>query len=131
MTASGGQALVPEQDREIEDGLRLRTKARVDWARGPSLPSMLSGRPTTSPPTPWRSARAGSRQASGVNFTRLMVSSGVAMRRSTSERARPIVFVPRSTPSSRARGGKPVHQGDQVVVAAGHAWLLRRAYSAL
>ena len=26
---------------------RLRTKARVAWARGPSLPSMLSGRPST------------------------------------------------------------------------------------
>src|SRR5262249_42379831 len=28
---------------------RLRAKARVDWARGPSLPSMLIGRPGTEP----------------------------------------------------------------------------------
>lgn len=30
---------------------RLRTKARVDCARGPSLPSMFSGRPTINPAT--------------------------------------------------------------------------------
>ena len=31
-------------------GWRLRTKARVDCARGPSLPSMLTGSPTITPP---------------------------------------------------------------------------------
>src|SRR3954463_14243152 len=35
---------------------RLRAKARVDCARGPSVPSMLTGRPSTKAAA-WRSAR--------------------------------------------------------------------------
>ena len=64
-------------------GLRLRTKARVDCTRGPSLPSMLSGRPITSPPTACCSHRARSRAASGVNLHR--ADRLAAARRSAAE----------------------------------------------
>ena len=46
----GREPLVPEPDRQLGTACaRLRAKARVDCARGPSLPSMLMGRPSTKP----------------------------------------------------------------------------------
>ena len=45
---------------------KLRAKARVDCARGPSLPSMLMGRPSTKPTTLRSPAIASSRAASGL-----------------------------------------------------------------
>ena len=81
-------------------GAQLRMKAWVDWARGPSLPSMFSGRPMTKATTSCFFASSTMRATSLVNLVRWMVSSGVAMRRSTSDRARPMVLVPRSRPIS-------------------------------
>ena len=52
--------------------------------------------------------------ASAVNFERLMVSNGDAMRRSTSDRARPSVFVPRSMPRRRAPGQGAEASTEQV-----------------
>lgn len=80
---------------------KLRTKARVDCARAPSLPSILSGRPTTKAATLNSSARASKCAASAENLPRFSVSRGVARRRSTSDKASPIVLVPRSMPINR------------------------------
>ena len=57
-------------------GARLRAKARTDWVRGLSLPSRLSGRPTTSPAMLSRSMKAVSAARSAVNLVRRMVSAG-------------------------------------------------------
>ena len=83
---------------------RLRAKARVDCARGPSLPSMLRGRPSTSPPIRRAEARVSRVAASAANFVRRTVCSGEAMRRLVSETATPMVRVPRSRPISARPG---------------------------
>ena len=57
---------------------RLRANDRVDCARGPSVPSIFNGRPSTSPTILRSSASAFSRSASGVNFFRRIVSTLVA-----------------------------------------------------
>src|SRR6185437_2877115 len=85
---------------------KLRAKARADCADGPSLPSMLSGRPTTIPPTPCAATIASSLAASAVNLPRASVSIGVATVSSVSESAIPMVFSPRSRPRSLARSGR-------------------------
>ena len=85
---------------------RLRAKARVDCARGPSLPSMLTGSPSTKPAALRSEATARRRAASAANFLRLTVSTAVAMRRSGSLVATPIVLLPRSRPISAPRRGK-------------------------
>src|SRR5579871_4242131 len=81
---------------------KLRAKARADCADGPSDPSMLSGRPTTSPPTCWAKMIASSFSASVSNLLRFNVSRGVATDSEVSESASPIVFSPRSSPRRRA-----------------------------
>ena len=86
---------------------RLRANWRTDWVRGPSPPTRVSGRPTTRPPTLWRSINASSRAMSSRKRRRRMVSNGVAMMRRVSESARPIVLVPTSRPSSRRRPARP------------------------
>src|SRR3546814_4137471 len=54
---------------------RFRANCRVDWQRGPSLPFMLTGKPTTSPPTSCPRMRASNDSASFVNFVRRRVRS--------------------------------------------------------
>ena len=85
---------------------KLRAKARVDCARGPSEPSMLIGRPSTKPIALRSAASASSRLASVVNFLRATVSTPVASLRSGSLAATPMVLVPRSSPISAPRAGK-------------------------
>ena len=51
---------------------KLRAKARVDCARGPSLPSMLMGRPSTKPTALRSPDIASSRAASALNALRWM-----------------------------------------------------------
>src|SRR5262249_54185787 len=79
--------------------------ARVDCARGPSLPSMLIGSPSTNPAAFRSEAIASSRAASSLNALRWMVSTPVASLRSGSETATPMVLVPRSRPTSAPRAG--------------------------
>ena len=83
-----------------ESGPKLRAKARAACALGPSDPSMLSGKPMISAAASNSSMSQTSRAASLPNFVRRIVTSGVAIRRSTSERARPMVLAPRSAPIS-------------------------------
>jgi hypothetical protein len=84
---------------------RLRAKARVDWQRGPSVPSMLSGNPITSPAISRARAISISRPASAVNFVRRTVSSGEATDRIRSDTATPIVFSPKSRPMRAPTAG--------------------------
>src|SRR6266404_1656595 len=85
---------------------KLRAKARVDCARGPSLPSMLMGRPSTKPTTLRSLDIASSRAASALNALRWIVSTPVASRRSGSDTATPMVLVPRSRPIRAPRSGQ-------------------------
>jgi hypothetical protein len=98
---------------------RLRAKARTDCARGPSLPFMLSGRPSTRPTQRRSSASASSRAESAVKLVRAIVSTPVASRRSASEVATPMVFVPRSRPSSAPRGGRRAAALASAMIGAG------------
>src|SRR5882757_1013875 len=84
---------------------KLRAKARVDCARGPSLPSMLMGRPSTKPAALRSAASIRRRVASAAKVLRVMVSTPVARRRSGSLDATPMVLVPRSSPISAPRAG--------------------------
>src|SRR6516164_1506357 len=84
---------------------RLRAKARVDWARGPSEPSMLTGSPSTRPAARRSAASANMRCASRVKRLRAMVSTGAATRRSGSLAATPMVLAPRSRPRRTPRPG--------------------------
>src|SRR6266404_1243249 len=85
---------------------KLRAKARVDCARGPSLPSMLMGRPSTKPTALRSPDIASSRAASALNALRWIVSTPVASRRSGSDTATPMVLVPRSRPIRAPRSGQ-------------------------
>ncbi len=85
---------------------KLRAKARVDCARGPSEPSMLIGRPRTKPTAARSLASASRRLASAVKFLRATVSTPVASLRSGSLTATPMVLVPRSSPISAPRAGR-------------------------
>ena len=85
---------------------KLRAKARVDCARGPSEPSMLIGRPSTKPAA--RRSAASARTALRVGregLARSTVVTPVASRRSGSLTATPMVLVPRSRPISAPRAG--------------------------
>ena len=86
----GRQALVPEDDRAGRSApARLRAKARVACTRGPSEPSMLSGRPRTRPATACVARRAvRSAAASAVNFVRRMVTQRRGDRGATGRRGR-------------------------------------------
>src|SRR5882757_4189378 len=84
----------------------LRANARVDCARGPSLPSMLMGKPSTKPTALRSPASASTRAASTLKALRWMVSTPVASRRSGLDTATPIVLVPRSSPISAPRSGQ-------------------------
>ena len=72
---------------------RLRAKARHDWARGPSVPSILTGRPMTRPDTFLASISLNRAWASAVNFDFRMSCSGLAIRRVVSETAIPMVVL--------------------------------------
>src|SRR4051812_7246974 len=85
---------------------RLRAKARVDCARGPSLESMLIGRPSTKPTALRSPAMATSRAASALKALRRIVSTPVASLRSGSDTATPMVLVPKSSPTSAPRSGQ-------------------------
>src|SRR3982075_856175 len=85
---------------------KLRAKARVDCARGPSLASMLMGRPSTKPTALRSPAIASRRAASTLKAERWMVSTPVASRRSGSDTATPMVLVPKSSPTSAPRSGQ-------------------------
>ena len=85
---------------------KLRAKARVDWHRGPSEPSMLRGRPSTIPPTERWAMISCRRAASNPNFLRRMVSSGLATDQNVSETATPMVLSPRSSPINDRIGGR-------------------------
>ena len=80
----------------------LRTKARDAWARGPSLPSMLTGRPITTARALSFDRAATSAAASSENFLRKMTGRGCAKEKLRSETARPIVLSPRSMPATCA-----------------------------
>ena len=85
---------------------RFRAKARVDCARGPSVPSMLIGNPSTIPVARRSAASARIRFASRLNRVRAIVSTGAAIRRSGSLTETPTVLLPRSRPSSAPSSGK-------------------------
>src|SRR5579872_153184 len=85
---------------------KFRAKARVDCARGPSLPSMLMGSPSTKPTAARSVAIAIRRAASSLNALRAMVLTPVASRRSGSDAATPMVLLPRSSPISAPRAGQ-------------------------
>src|SRR5467141_1955740 len=85
---------------------KLRAKARVDCARGPSLASMLMGRPSTKPTALRSRATARRRAASDLKALRWMVSTPVASLRSGSDTATPMVLVPKSRPTSAPRSGQ-------------------------
>ncbi len=83
---------------------KFRAKERVDWQRGPSVPSMLTGKPRMMRPMFSAAMMASSRSASFVNFLRAMVSIGVAIIRVRSLVATPMVFDPRSSAINRLSG---------------------------
>jgi len=94
-------------------------KARVAWQRGPSDPSMLSGRPTTKPAMCSRTVKAFSCSMSLVNFVRRTVSAGPAKCQPASQMARPTVFVPMSRPASLPPGTAVANsRGSDVISAA-------------
>ena len=76
--------------------------SRADCARGPSLPSMLTGSPTTMPPIPSSAMSARRDSMSRESLVRRSVVRAVAIVRLTSETATPIVLAPRSSPNRRA-----------------------------
>src|SRR5216684_1671725 len=80
--------------------------ARADCARGPSLPSMLTGSPSTKPAALRSAASFSRRAASAEKFLRAIVSTPAASRRSGSLAATPMVLLPRSRPISAPRAGK-------------------------
>ena len=86
---------------------KLRAKARVDCARGPSEPSMLIGRPSTKPTAERSAASASRRRGVGGEMScarRSRLRPPVCGRdRST---ATPMVLVPRSRPSNEPRAGQ-------------------------
>src|SRR5438874_3358837 len=105
---------------------KFRAKARVDCARGPSLPSMLMGRPSTKPTALRSPDIESSRAASALNALRWMVSTPVASRRSGSDTATPMVLVPRSRPIRAPRSGQWVTASVKGRIGAGMAPLNTR-----
>src|SRR5690606_21863743 len=97
-------------------GARLRAKARTDWVRGLSLPSMLSGSPTTNPTTDCAATSAFSASRSAANFLRMIVLSGVAKLHPASQSAVPIVLVPTSSPARRPPPGSARAKSEGAVV---------------
>src|SRR5438309_1844635 len=81
-------------------GERLRAKARTDCVRGLSVPSMLSGSPITKPIIFSRDMKSSSAFRSCVNLVLRIVSAGPAKCHPASQIAKPIVFVPTSSPAS-------------------------------
>ena len=100
-----------------ERGARFLAKARTDCVRGLSLPSMLSGSPTTSPAISCWLTRFFSRWRSAVNLPRWSVSCGLAKLQRESQVASPIVLVPTSSPSSRPPGDPSVPRKSLALVA--------------
>ena len=78
---------------------KLRAKARLDWARGPSEPSILRGSPSTIAFTSRLSINSAIRSLSRPHLPRPNVLCAVAKRQPASHKAVPMVFVPRSRPS--------------------------------
>ena len=83
----------------------LRAKARLDWLRGLSLPSMFSGRPTTMPLVGRVAIAAVSATLSLENLVRLMRSAGDANVQPASQNAVPMVLLPMSRPSRTPPSG--------------------------
>ena len=85
---------------------RLRAKARVAWARGPVRAVQIDGQADDEPAdaVPARNSRRS--RASAENLLRDSVVSPEAMVWVTSERARPSVLVPTSSPIRRAPAGR-------------------------
>src|SRR5882672_1284218 len=82
----------------------LVANCRTDWQRGPSLPSMLSGKPIASAMISCFFANSASAARSATSLPRFKVVSGVASMRSASDVATPIVLVPTSRAISRPSG---------------------------
>src|SRR5262245_12839737 len=84
--------------------MRLATNWRTDWQRGPSLPSMFNGKPTTSAAISCRRASSASLARSAASLLRFSVSKGVASMRKASDVARPMVLLPTSRAIRRPAG---------------------------
>src|SRR6266550_5171514 len=82
----------------------LAANWRTDWQRGPSLPSMLSGRPIASALMSCFFASSASAARSAASLPRFKVVSGVASMRSASDVATPIVLAPTSSAINRPLG---------------------------
>ncbi|KQZ13604.1 hypothetical protein ASD44_05590 [Mesorhizobium sp. Root554] len=85
--------------RAVSDAM-LRTNARDFCALGPSEPSMLIGRPSTTAPTLSLVSWASNTSASSENFLRMMTGRGWEKDSPLSDTAMPIVLSPRSSPAS-------------------------------
>ncbi len=81
--------------------IREWAKSRTESQRGPILPSMFNGHPSTKPPTDSVSIIANSSATSGVNFVRYRIFTGEAILSPASDSARPMVFLPMSSPNNR------------------------------
>src|SRR5688500_10912189 len=77
---------------------------RTDWQRGPSVPSMLSGRPIVSALISCFFASSASAARSTASLPRFSVVSGVASMRKASDVATPMVLVPTSSAIRRQVG---------------------------
>src|SRR5438067_4815791 len=71
---------------------KLRANARTDCVRGPSLPSIFKGSPTTKPTIFSREINISSAFRSCVNLVRRIVSAGPAKCQPASQIASPMVF---------------------------------------
>lgn len=83
---------------------RRLAKARADWQRGPSVPSILIGNPMIIPSAARLCIRLRRVSRSFVNFTLEITLKGLATMRDKSETATPIVFSPRSKPTTGLPG---------------------------
>ena len=84
--------------------LLLVANWRTDWQRGPSVPSMLSGRPIASALISCFFVSSASAARSTASLPRFSVVSGVASMRKASDVAMPIVLVPTSSAINRPAG---------------------------
>jgi len=94
----------------------LRAKARLDWLRGLSLPSMLMGSPITIPAVGRVASAACNLALSLANLLRTISSAGEAKLHPASQKAVPIVLLPISRPIRTPPSGSASRNSAALVV---------------
>jgi len=94
-----------------------RAQSRAACAAGPSVPSIDSGNPTTSPAAPCLRASAAISAAFTLSLPRRNVACGLASISVTSDSATPMLRPPGSNPSNRAPAGTPARSAPMLSMA--------------